>query len=255
VADEERVEKPERGAWLAWAPVVVAGAVVVFILLNTYCDWRRAEEIAHSTTQPAWALRGVMGDFWGGHLGAAAGLAGFLLMFAAFLLQGRELKLQRQELRLQREEYARGIEESERQTKALNAQLEELRGQRRIAERQERLSSMLSMVDELRKLDDKGKDPRPLLEMAIRTILDVAEVDADMASEMFDLMVSCCVWIDPGVVAEKLWEEFEDRWQAYEKGARERVGTWAVSAGDRVGADLAGTLSIKILVQVKGHDT
>ncbi len=41
----------------------------------------------------SWTERGARGDFWGGHIGAAATLAGAFLFFGALLLQSNELKL------------------------------------------------------------------------------------------------------------------------------------------------------------------
>lgn len=65
---------------------------------------------------------GVLGDFWGGHLGAASGLAGTFFFFAALLMQRKELELQRKELRESRQIAQKQATALEKQTQELNAQ-------------------------------------------------------------------------------------------------------------------------------------
>ena len=67
----------------------IASVVGGFALV--YCDWPKDSE--------SLADAGPRGDFWGGHIGAAASLAGTFFFVATLLLQTQELQAQRQELR------------------------------------------------------------------------------------------------------------------------------------------------------------
>lgn len=83
-------------AGIAIFVLIVLGAASVgggFVLV--YRDW--------PTPSADWADAGTRGDFWGGHLGAAASLAGTFFFIATLLLQNQELQAQRRELRETRE--------------------------------------------------------------------------------------------------------------------------------------------------------
>ena len=124
---------------------VIAIAVTVALLAH---DLMRVPTNKAGVALPeakAWALRGAVGDAFGGHLAGGAGLAGFFLMFAAFLLQSAELKYQRRELqltrdemRLQRLETSRAAESqaaiAASQAKLIASQLRNARAQERIGD-------------------------------------------------------------------------------------------------------------------------
>ncbi|UCE59275.1 MAG: hypothetical protein JSU63_17755 [Phycisphaerales bacterium] len=80
-----------------WAGFIMLAAVILLIILDSWLSWGA----------PGWEHPGILGDFWGGHLGGAAGLAGTFFFITALLLQRHELTLQRRELRLQNEYNAR----------------------------------------------------------------------------------------------------------------------------------------------------
>lgn len=102
--------------WLAVVLVVAGIGLLVFDLVQT----------KNSTD---WGSPGIRGDFYGGHLAAASGLAGTLLFFAALLLQARELGFQREQLGLQLDEFKQSREAAEQQTMMLGQQTGVLRQQ------------------------------------------------------------------------------------------------------------------------------
>ena len=62
---------------------VLSGAVIFLGFGLAYLDWNPSDN--------QWENPGVKGDYWGGHIGAVANLAAFIVLVAATLLQRKEL--------------------------------------------------------------------------------------------------------------------------------------------------------------------
>lgn len=117
--------------------LIGVGVVVVAAVVLVWLDWPPNGD---------WAVAGVRGDFWGGHISPAASLVAALLFVIAILLQYQELKLQRHELAATRQEMAAAREVHEQQAEALNLQADMLKRQGAASERSAIVSSIIEMI-------------------------------------------------------------------------------------------------------------
>jgi hypothetical protein len=191
-----------RGLWSSersmWACVLIAGGIFLGIVGLAAYDWWA------TTGHPDWESPGIRGDFFGGHLAAAAGIAGTVLFFGALMLQRRELQLQRREL-----EQGRKVAESQAQALraqagALQSQTEELRLQNALAERRDEVQFVLSLaacaVDALR----RQKDPRPAIRQAADYVAERAVADYARGLEILDLLTAAIVGCKEGDLVDAI---------------------------------------------------
>lgn len=123
---ENKATSRERIAWISLVLAILSLAASIYL---TYTD-----RAIMSDGQEAIANAGARGDFWGGHIGAGASLAGTFFFFSALMLQQEELRAQRQELKAAREIASR--------------QEKTLRRQNEIAEKNATVSRLFTLRDE-----------------------------------------------------------------------------------------------------------
>lgn len=90
--DQEDGVKPVSKTWIGmlFVAVLMALAILGGSIYLTVTDW--------PGNDGDWTTAGQRGDFWGGHINAAASGLASVLLIITILLQFRELNLQRQEL-------------------------------------------------------------------------------------------------------------------------------------------------------------
>ena len=136
---------------------IFIGLAVLFLAAGAYMAYR---DWPGWSTSENWGDAGVRGDFWGGHLAAASGLAGTLILFAALLLQGNELRLQREELQESREIATQQAKALEKQTDELKAQNDNLKLQIGLTESRDEIQLILSIANEVQRLEHEfDSDP------------------------------------------------------------------------------------------------
>lgn len=119
------------------------------------------------------AESGILGDFWGGHVGAISGMVGVLLFVATLLLQMQELELQRIELRESTKASQAQAKAALSQADALNSQLQELKSQTRITKRKDDYDKIIKLGELIRQ-DIRSDASRcyPLFDAAFTIIIE-----------------------------------------------------------------------------------
>jgi hypothetical protein len=228
----------------------VAGAIVMLGLAVTVYDANATWKAQGSRWD---SDPGIRGDFWGGHLAAASGLAGAVLMFGALGLQRYELSLQREDLKVQQTEFKKAREEAERQANAMEGQLAHAKRQ---AEAEEYAATLRLLMDigerAVAAREIRQKDPRPLLKAGFGRILEQAHQDVAVAeqaeypmalvSEMLDLFLAAVV----GLAKDQISAAWKQAVQVQSpvsvargqlgEAAEKRMAEWIESAGERIKA-------------------
>lgn len=208
-------EKERR--WGAGAVMWLCGALAALSLVVAIVLLFYTQQCAFD-----WGEAGARGDWLGGHIGAAAALAGALLFFGALWMQRREL--------IETREVAR------EQAEALRSQTAELEKQNRFAANRERTQWVLDVSERLQGISPSAND-RPLVRLALTRIVLLAEDDEEGASDLLDLLLACATRTDSrrfGQQLNSVWEDLQGIYQERPGDIWSRMVHWIHSAKKKI---------------------